>query len=109
MQTGEYHFVTDSKNALFTDDQICRPKRPQRQEIAGAIKSRGLLLDRLHQCFHFVDGVEHALHFAFVAEKIANACVDLAHYLGGDIILGFVAHGLKLSKITEGRCERNGP
>ena len=20
MQTGEYHFVTDSKNALFTDD-----------------------------------------------------------------------------------------
>ena len=22
MQTGEYHFVTDSKNALFTDDDI---------------------------------------------------------------------------------------
>ena len=22
MQTGEYHFVTDSKNALFTDDNL---------------------------------------------------------------------------------------
>jgi hypothetical protein len=22
MQTGEYHFVTDSKNALFTDDEL---------------------------------------------------------------------------------------
>ena len=22
MQTGEYHFVTDSKNALFTDDEF---------------------------------------------------------------------------------------
>ena len=22
MQTGEYHFVTDSKNALFTDDYL---------------------------------------------------------------------------------------
>jgi hypothetical protein len=74
-----------------------------------AKKSRSLLLDRLHQYFHFVDCVEHALHFAFVTEKIANAGVDLAFDLGRDIILGFVAHGLKLSKITEGRCERNGP
>lgn len=42
-----------------------------------AKKSRSLLLDRFHQRFHFVDGIEHALHFAFVTEKIANAGVDL--------------------------------
>jgi hypothetical protein len=31
MQTGEYHFVTDSKNALFTDDSFassCEPTAP---------------------------------------------------------------------------------
>ena len=33
MQTGEYHFVTDSKNALFTDDELGSasivPNRPK--------------------------------------------------------------------------------
>jgi hypothetical protein len=24
MQTGEYHFVTESKNALFTDDEVAK-------------------------------------------------------------------------------------
>jgi len=32
MQTGEYHFVTDSKNALFTDDE-----RVPQQYLGSAI------------------------------------------------------------------------
>ena len=28
MQTGAYHFVTESKNALFTDDYLGTPDQP---------------------------------------------------------------------------------
>ena len=46
MQTGEYHFVTDSKNALFTDDDLVQSKADAARLAVGDV-SAGHLAERV--------------------------------------------------------------
>ena len=42
MQPGEYHFVTDSKNALFTDDKLSR----RLERFSSRLNRKGIPIGR---------------------------------------------------------------